>query len=68
MRFAVLRLVKLFHVLDLWHTTSASTSKHMPTTRQWEIQNSVFRTPAHFFPPHFLKAQNILPVIEGKII
>ena len=41
----------------------------MPTTRQGEvIQNSMFWTPAHFFSRVFLKAQNTVRVIEGKII
>ena len=42
----------------------------MPTTRQWEIQNSMFRTPLDFFPRLFevLRAQNsMVRVIEGKI-
>ena len=41
----------------------------MPTTGKWEIQNSVSRTPyvdCFFFD--FLKAQNMIRVIEGKII
>ena len=41
----------------------------MLTTRQWEIQNSMFRTPVDcFFPDFKLGAQNIVRVIEGKII
>ena len=40
----------------------------MPTTRQWETQNSMFRTPLHWFFPDFLSAQNMVQVIEGKII
>ena len=39
----------------------------MPTTLQWEIQNSMFGTPVDFFPP-LLRAQNMVRVIEGKII
>ena len=41
----------------------------MPTTRQWEIQNSMFRTPLDLFPRLFrvLRAQNMVRVIEGKI-
>ena len=31
----------------------------MPTTRQREIQNSMFRTPVHCFFPDFLRAQNM---------
>ena len=40
----------------------------MPTTRQWEIQNSMFQTPVHCFSPRRFKAQNMVQVIEGKII
>ena len=28
---------------------------YMPTTRQWEIQNSVFRTPVHCFLSRLFK-------------
>ena len=40
----------------------------MPTTRQWEIHNSMFRRPVDYFFPDFLEAQNMVRVIEGKII
>ena len=40
----------------------------MPTTAQWEIQNSMFRNPEHSFFPDVLRAQNIVRVIEGKTI
>ena len=40
---------------------------YMPTTRQWEIQNSMLGTPVDFFP-RLLRAQNVVRVIEGKII
>ena len=40
----------------------------MPTTHQWEIQNSVFWTPVDSFFPDFLRAQNMVRVIEGKIV
>ena len=40
----------------------------MHTTRQWEIQNSMFRMPVHCFFLDFLIAQNIVQAIEGKII
>jgi len=41
----------------------------MLTTRQWEIQNPMFRTPVHsLFFPDFLGAQNMVRVIKGKII
>ena len=40
----------------------------MPTTRQWEIQSSMFPTPVHsFFFFDFLGAQNMVRVIKGKI-
>ena len=41
----------------------------MPTTRQWEIQNSMFRTPEDFSSRRLkvLRAQNMVRVIEGKI-
>ena len=39
----------------------------MPTTRQWEVQNSMFGTPVDFFS-RLLRAQNMIRVIEGKII
>ena len=29
----------------------------MPTTRQWEIQNLMFRTPVHCIFPDYLRAQ-----------
>ena len=41
---------------------------YMPTTHQWEIQHSMFRTPVDRFFPDFLRAQNLVWVIEGKII
>ena len=40
----------------------------MLTIRQWEDQNSMFRTPVDCFFPDFLGAQNMVRVIEGKII
>ena len=42
----------------------------MLTTRQWEIQNSMFRTPVDcFFPDSLvLKTQNMIRVIGGKIV
>ena len=39
----------------------------MPTTRQREIQNSMFRTPVHCFFPDVLRAKNIVRVIESKL-
>ena len=37
----------------------------MRTTGQCEIRNSLFRTPVH---GDFLRAQNMVRVIEGKIV
>jgi len=37
----------------------------MRTTRQWEIRNSLFRTPVL---GDFLRAQNMVRVIEGQIV
>ena len=38
-------------------------------SRQWEIQNSMFRTPGSlFFFSDVLRAQNMVRVFEGKII
>ena len=37
----------------------------MRTTGQWEIRNSLFRTPLQ---GDFLRAQNMVQVIEGKIV
>ena len=59
--------VKLFHI-DLWQTTSTFTRKlYMRTTRQWEIQNSTFWRHSTLFSADFLRAQNMVWVIEGKI-
>ena len=59
--------VKLFHI-DLWQTTSTFTRKlYMRTTRQWEIQNSKFWRHSTLFSADFLRAQNMVWVIEGKI-
>ena len=41
----------------------------MPTTRQWEIQNSMFGTLVDcFFFLQLLRAQNMVHVIDGKIM
>ena len=40
----------------------------MATTHQWETQNSMFWTPVGCFFPDFLRAQNMVRVIEGQII
>ena len=41
---------------------------YTPTTRQQKIQNAMFRTPVDGFFPAFLRAQNMVRVIEGKIM
>ena len=42
---------------------------YMPTALQWAIQNStLIGTPVDCFFSRFLRAQNMLRVIEGKII
>ena len=41
---------------------------YTPTTRQQEIQNSTFWMPVDGFFTDFLRAQNMVRVIEGKII
>ena len=57
--------VKLFHFRFV---TKPPLVNYMPRTRQWEIQNSMFRTPVHcFFSSDFLRAQNMVRVIESKI-
>ena len=48
--------------LDLWQTTSAS------TTRQWEIQKQRFGRQYTVFFPDFLSTQNRVRVIEGEFI
>ena len=58
---------KLLHV-SLWQSTSASTSKLYSYNTSIGIQNSMFRTPVDGSFPDFLKAQNMIRVIEGKII
>ena len=40
----------------------------MPTTHQWEIQNSMFGTLVDCFFLQLLRAQNMVHVIEGKIM
>ena len=41
---------------------------YMPTTRQWEIKSQWFGRQYTQFFPDFLRAQNMVRVIEGKII
>ena len=50
------------------HRFVTNNMSHMRTTHQWEIQNSMLRTPVNCFFPDFLRAQNMVRVIEGKII
>ena len=45
--------VMLFHVRFVTKNTKPPLVNYMPTTRQWEIQNSMFRTPVHCFFPTF---------------
>ena len=40
----------------------------MHTTRQWEIQNSMFRTPVHCFCRLLKGSKQAVRVIEGNII
>ena len=66
MRFTVLRSKAVSHeICDKQHQPPIV--NYMPTTRQWEIQNSMFGTPVDFFS-RLLRAQNMVRVIEGKII
>ena len=67
MRFTVLRL-KSFFTLDLWQTTSASTSKLYVHNTSMGLQNPMFPTPVHCFFQDFLSTQNMVRIIEGKII
>ena len=59
--------VKLFHV-GLWQTTSASTSKLYAYNTS--IGNSKFNASdaSRLYFPDFLRAHNMVQVIEGKII
>ena len=43
-------------------------SKLYAYNKSMENSNAMFWTPVHSFFPQFLKAQNILQVIETKII
>ena len=65
MRFPVLRSKAVSRqICDKQHQPPLV--NYMPTTRQWEIQNSMFRRQNTLFPD-FLRAQNTVRVIEGKI-
>ena len=46
---------------------SKAVVNYMTTTRQWEIQNSLFGTPVDGFS-RLSRAQNMVRVIEGKLI
>ena len=68
MRFTV----KLFHVRFVTNSISlhliVNYMDYMPTTRQWEIKSQWFGRQYTQFFPDFLRAQNMVRVIEGKII
>ena len=68
MRFTILRSKAVAReICDKQHQPPIV--NYMPTTRQWEIQNSLSRTPEDcFFFYRPLRAQNMVRVIEGKII
>ena len=67
MRFTVLRSKAVSReICDKQHQPPIV--NYMPTTRQWETQSSIFGTPADSFFPRLLRAQNMVRVIEGKII
>ena len=54
--------------LDLWQTTSASTSKRYVYNTSMGNSKSTFRTTVHCFFPDFLSTQNRVRVIEGEFI
>ena len=67
MRFTVLRSNAVSReICDKQHQPPIV--NYMPTTRRWEIQNSMFGTPVDCFFPRRLRAQNMVRVNEGKII
>ena len=67
MRFTVLRSKTVScWICDKQHQSPLV--NYMPTTRQWETQNSMFCLPIDCFFPDFLRAQNVVWVIKGKII
>ena len=66
MRFTILRS-KAVSCYIFYKQHKPPLVNYMPTTRQWKIQNSMFRTPVLCFPD-FSRAQNMVRVIEGKII
>ena len=53
MRFTVLRSNKSCFTLDLDKQHHPPLVNHMRTTRQWEIQNSMFQTPVDSLIPNF---------------
>ena len=67
MRFTVLRRKLSCFTVASDNQRQPPLVNYTPTTRQWEIQNSVFRTLEGGFFPDFLRAQNMVRVIEGKI-
>ena len=70
MRCTVLRSKAVSHKICEKQHQPPLVNYNMPTTRQWEVENSMFRTPLDFFPRLFevLRAQNsMVRVIEGKI-
>ena len=67
MRFTVLRRKLSCFTVACDNQRQPPLVNYTPTTRQWEIQNSVFRTLEDGFFPDFLRAQNMVRVIEGKI-
>ena len=52
MRFTVLRS-KAVSCYIFYKQHKPPLVNYMPTTRQWKIQNSMFRTPVHCFFPTF---------------
>ena len=61
MRFTVLRSKTVSRkICDEKHQPPQV--NYMPTTPQWETQNSMFRTPVDCFFPYFLRAQNMVRV------
>ena len=61
MRFTVLRSETVSRkICDEKHQPPLV--NYMPTTPQWETQNSMFRTPVDCFFPYSLRAQNMVRV------
>ena len=67
MRFTVLRSKAVpCQICDKQHHSPLV--NYVPPTRQWEIQNSMFRTPVDCLFFRLSRAPNMVRVIEGKII